>query len=98
MHDPVTDPRPVLLRRVAETAIAAGLVVFRLLRSPVEEIWRDWMLVIALYWILCIWGRRGRLWPTLTLVAMALLASVYLHGQLRHTLYSLGLSALPGSP
>jgi hypothetical protein len=84
MHDPLIEPSRT--RRVVETALAAGLILFRLLRCPPGDLWRDWMLILAAFWIFSVWGRRGRLWPTLTLVTMSLLLCIYLHGQLGHTL------------
>jgi hypothetical protein len=90
MHDPVTPTSSV--RRIAETAVAAGVIVLRLFRTAPEELWRDWMLILAVYWIFTVWGRRGRLWPAVTLVVMSLLLSVYLHGSLGHTLGTLGLA------
>ena len=88
MHDAMNDDSRLRIRRATESALAIGLIVFRLLRCPPAELWRDWMLILGAYWIFCIWGRRSRLWPTLTLVLMSLLLAIYLHGQFRHTLGS----------
>ena len=84
MHEPVSEPSRT--RRIVETALAAGLILFRLLRCPPGELWRDWILLLAAFWIFSVWSRRSRLWPTLTLVAMGFLLCIYLHGQLGHTL------------
>ena len=86
MHDPVSEPSRT--RRIVETALAAGLILFRLLRCPPGDLWRDWMLLLAAFWVYSVWGRRGRLWPTLALVTMGLLLCIYLHSQLAHTLYA----------
>ena len=59
----------------AEIAAAAAAVLARLVWPPPYGLWRDWILVLALYWAVLAWDRagRGRAWASV-IVALYLFA------------------------
>ncbi len=88
VRNAMNGPRPVPTRRIVETAAGAALILFRLLHVAPEQLWRDALLILGAYWMFCIWGRRTRLWPVLTMVTMGVLLAIYLHGQALPTIYT----------
>ena len=88
MNEP---PRP-RVAQIAETTAAAALLLWRILALPPQDLYRDGIAILALYWIFTVFGIRSKAWPSVTGVTMIFLAAIYLQGQLSHTLISLGIS------
>ncbi len=79
--------------RIAELSAAIGLLVWRVAVLPLPGLFRDWISILALYWIFTVFGSRTRAWPYVTGGVMVLQALLYLQGQGRHTLASLGIAS-----
>ena len=69
------------------------MIVWRLAATPPQQLYRDWILILAFYWIFTVFGSRSKAWPYVTGGVMVLLAILYLHGQMPHTLSSLGIGS-----
>ena len=77
--------------RILESCWAAALLVWRIAAVPFALLYRDWVAILALYWMFSIFGQRTKSWPWVTLGTMLLLAGLYLRGQFPHTLDLLGI-------
>jgi hypothetical protein len=77
--------------RIAELSAAVGLLAWRVAVLPLSGVLRDWVCVLAVYWIFTIFAQRSKAWPWVTVATMILLAGIYLQGQLPHTLEILGI-------
>ena len=74
-----------------EIAAAAGLLLLRLFTQPLVDIWWDWVVILALFWIITVFTRESRAWPVISLVTMLLLMTIYAWGQIPHTIGILGI-------
>lgn len=74
-----------------EVAAALLLLGWRVFAAP--QVWRDWIALLAAYWIYTIFGSRSESWPWVTGGTMILLALIYLQGQFPHTLSALGIGS-----
>jgi hypothetical protein len=50
----------VTVAQRAEIATASAVALIRLAWPPPYGLWRDWILVLALYWAVLAWDREGR--------------------------------------
>ena len=78
--------------RIAEVSAAIGLLTWRAAVLPLPGLFRDWIVLLSVYWIFTVFGSRTRAWPYVTGGVMVLLAILYLQGQGPHTLASLGIA------
>jgi hypothetical protein len=83
--DPMTANTP---RRDAFLMVGASalVVLWRLVSQPLALVWRDWLLILALYWLFTTVARTSRVWTTVTLATMASLLGIYVAGQMPHIL------------
>ncbi len=65
-----------------EFALPLMALAWRLSWYPLGTVWRDWVAVLALYWIFTILAGRTKAWPVVTVLVALGLALVYLHRQL----------------
>jgi hypothetical protein len=72
-------------------AAAAAVLAWRVLTAPAAELWRDWIVVLALYGAFAALAPRARALPTVTASVAAYLLGIYAHGQLPYALAALGL-------
>jgi hypothetical protein len=77
--------------RIAEVSAALGLLAWRVAVLPLAGLPRDWVTILALYWIFTIFAQRSKAWPWVTAATMLLLGGIYLQGQFPHTLEILGI-------
>lgn len=72
--------------------ILAGslILAWRLLAYPANQFWRDWVVIVSLYWIYTALASRTRAWAPVTVAVLAYLLGIYVHGQLPQTLSVLG--------
>jgi hypothetical protein len=61
--------------------------------QPLSGLWRDWIVVLALYVGAAALYSRSPSWPRVTLSVMAYLLGLYVMGQLPHTLIALGFGS-----
>jgi hypothetical protein len=79
-------------RRVGiELGMALSLLLWRLFATPPQRLWRDWMVVLSLYWIGSLFRSEKPSWPIVTATAMAYLLGIAVLGQLPHALAVLGV-------
>jgi hypothetical protein len=72
--------------------LAAGAVVgARAWALSGQGVWRDWIVLLALYWMLAAVGYRSRAWPYLSGTVMAGLLVLYGWGQIPFALAALRL-------
>ena len=64
-------------RERAELAAAVALIAWRLAVPSRQGLWRDWILVLGVYWIVLILDRAGRSGPWPTVVAVVYLFAVH---------------------
>lgn len=79
MQSDLRKPTP---RDLWELAAALGVVGWRAWAYPLRGLWRDWVALLAVYWILALWGSRSRAWPYVSGAVMAGLLVLYGFGQL----------------
>ncbi len=78
------------LSKIAEIVPAILVLAWRLWAHPLRDLWRDWIAIAAIYWILLALSRKNHAWQVVTVVMMALLLLIYAVGQLPHTAALLG--------
>lgn len=64
--------------------VAIMVLVWRFSVCPWSAVWRDWITILAAYWIYTPFRIRGREWPVVTVSVMAFLLGIYADGQVRH--------------
>lgn len=75
--------------RAGRFRLAWLLLLWRVAALPLEGLWRDWIAVLAVYWILA-GGTDPRPRPALAVATMAFLFGVFANGQAGHLLRVLG--------
>ena len=83
------EPDPPL--RAGQALAASALLLWRLWSCPPAMLWRDWLLVLAVTWLVRSLRAKSPSGSTLTISAMAYLLGIYVAGQLPHTLIALAL-------
>lgn len=73
-----------------ELFAAAAILAWRYRSYPFSGLWRDWVVILALFWIFTVLAGRTRSWPWVTGAVMAGLLTLYSMGQLPLTLALLG--------
>jgi hypothetical protein len=79
--------------RIAVLVVAAATVAWRAGVLPFDQLWRDWIVILAFYGAYSTLKRDARSWPLATAAVTAFLLGIYVQGQLRHVLTVLGLSS-----
>jgi hypothetical protein len=77
--------------RIAEVSVAIGLLLWRIVVLPLPGLLRDWVSILALYWIISVIGERSKAWPWVTAATMLLLGGIYAQGQFPHLFEILGI-------
>lgn len=85
------------MARVAEFSAALGLLAWRVAVHPAQA-WRDWLALLAAYWIFTAARPPDRVWRAGTVVAAAFLLVLYACGHLPVTFRHLAPVALGGPP
>jgi hypothetical protein len=70
--------------------IAPALLGWRFIADPLAELWRDWMVVFALWWYFTAVNPRLRGRADLVWLTMAYILAIYLAGQAPRALEVLG--------
>ena len=84
-------PTPAGARfRVAAALAAAAIIVWRIAAVPPSRWWRDWTLILALFFLYTLFRRNSPAWPAVTAGLMAFLLGIYVQGQAPHILAVLG--------
>jgi len=73
-----------------EILAAALILAWRYRAHPFSGLWRDWVVILCLFWIFTVLAGRTRAWPWVTGAVMAGLLTLYSLGQLPLTLALLG--------
>jgi hypothetical protein len=60
-----------------EVTTAVGLIVYRVSFYPASGFWRDWVLILCLYWIATVFASKSRWWQAVTFATSALLLAIY---------------------
>jgi hypothetical protein len=71
-------------RDVAEILAAIGIVLWRIVTSPEHAVWRDWISLLAVYWIVAVVLKEKRALIPVTAVFGAALMGLYLCGHYPH--------------
>jgi len=77
--------------RIAEVSAAVALLIWRVAVLPLPGLLRDWVAILALYWIFTVFAQRSKAWPWVTVATIVVLGGIYVHGQFPHTLEILGI-------
>jgi len=77
--------------RLVELAIASALIVWRLAAGSPAGWWRDWILVVAAFWIFTRIKPGSRAQPVAAGLVMAYLLGIYLLGQAPQALFVFGI-------
>jgi hypothetical protein len=73
-------------RRIAEILGIVALLLWRIYACPLAGLWRDWVTLLAVYWIVSIALTGKRAWAPATTCFMLALMTLYLWGQMPFTL------------
>ena len=87
----MSTPKPEPRFNAGQASAAAMILVWRIVTVPAATLWRDWLLVVAAYWLVLSISPRSSARSTFTVTAMAYLLGIYVAGQAPHTLAALGL-------
>lgn len=74
--------------QIAEAAAASALLLWRIF-AHAQPLYKDWLAILSVYWLITIFAQKTRAWPWITAGVMILLGLVYLQGQFPHTLATL---------
>jgi hypothetical protein len=90
--DPAAEPNPAKFGKAEIPGIlgALALLGWRVFSHPLRDLWRDWMAVLALSWILSVFAGKSRAGKAIPVAAALYLLVVYAVGQFPHTLAVLG--------
>ena len=89
--DPVNNQRSVR-EKVLPLVIFMAIAFWRIFSQPTKSLWRDWLLILAVYGTYTIFARASRALPVVTASVMAFLLGIYIHGQLPYSLSVFGLT------
>ena len=84
-------PLPLDRVRLLQAAAALVLLGWRLAVQPAGSLWRDWMVVIAVYGLATAVSARDSLRTSATAAVAAYLLGIYVQGQAPYALTVLGL-------
>jgi hypothetical protein len=82
---------PPVRARHAELAASAIIVAWRLWAGSPSGYWKDWMLLLGVFWGFTTCRSSSKPWPLAALSIMYYLLGIYLSGQVPHALAVLGL-------
>lgn len=71
-------------------AFLVSLVAWRVLSVPPSGLWKDWMVILAVYWAVTVFVRKSPAWPALTASTSIFLLIVHAWGHLPLTFRVLG--------
>jgi hypothetical protein len=78
---------------IVEVAVAIALIVWRLAAGSPGTWWKDWILVVAAFWIFTRFKAGSRAWPIAAAMVMAYLLGIYLLGQAPLALFVFGVGS-----
>ena len=76
---------------IGEVAIASALIVWRLAAGSPAGWWKDWILVVAAFWIFARIRPGSRAQPLAAALIMSYLLGIYLLGQAPLALFVYGI-------
>jgi hypothetical protein len=85
--------RRIPASQVAEVLGAMALILWRIWEIPLTSLWRDWLTLLATYWLFNIFASGRRFVTPVTVILMTGLMILYGWGQCPHVLRLLGLSS-----
>jgi len=71
---------------VWEVLGAAAVIAWRFRSHPLNTLWRDWVVILCLFWIFTALAGRTKAWPAVTALVMTFLLAIYAAGQVPQTL------------
>ncbi len=78
---------------LAEALAAVALILWRLWELKMQGVWRDWVTILALYWLFLIFGQGKKPWLPITIAVLVGLILLYEGGQYPFLLRALGINA-----
>ncbi len=69
-----------------EVAAALILLAWRIIAYPLSGLWRDWIVVLSLYWIFTACARKSRAWTAVTAGVVLWLFMAYAARQIPMTM------------
>ena len=76
---------------ILEVAVASALIVWRLAAGSPVDWWKDWILIVAAFWIFARIKPGSRAQPVAAALVMAYLLGIYLLGQAPMALFVFGI-------
>lgn len=68
---------------IVPVGVVICIMVWRFFVCPISAMWRDWILILTIYWIYTSSRSRCREWPIVTLSVLSYLLGIYILGQVR---------------
>ena len=72
-----------------EAGAAAALAVWRIAAISPAHWWRDWVLIVSVWWAWTVFRSKSPAWAPVTASVVAYLLGIYFIGQFPHTWASL---------
>lgn len=76
---------------LAELSVASLILTCRVWSISGSGVWRDWVSLLCIFWILHVVSSQSRVWSAVMAAVMALLAAIYIWGQFPLSLRALGV-------
>ncbi len=76
---------------IGEIVVASALIVWRMAAQSPAAWWKDWILVVAAFWIFARIKPGSRAQPVVAALVMAYLLGIYLLGQAPMALFVFGI-------
>jgi hypothetical protein len=77
--------RKLATSQIAEVVTALLVICWRVIDRAADNLWRDWLLILSLYWIFSVFAVERRTWTVGTAVFLVGLTALYLSGHLPQT-------------
>ncbi len=78
--------KPIPAAHVVVALAAVALILWRIWALPLVGLWRDWVILLAIYGVFALFAPAGRLRNSVTVGAMAGLMLIYFCGRLPYFL------------
>jgi hypothetical protein len=75
---------------VLNIAAPMGLIIWRVVALPMEQLWKDWVTILAAYYLIKPFLSGRPAWSVITVATITLLLGIYIYGNIPYALVILG--------